>query len=29
MPSDLTLEKALGVYKYKTTKVTKPKAKKK
>jgi hypothetical protein len=27
MPSDLTLEKALGVYKYKTTKVTKPKKK--
>lgn len=29
MPSDLTLEKVLGVYKYKTTKVQKPKAKKK
>ncbi len=28
MPSDLTLEKVLGVYKYKTTKVQKPKAKK-
>ena len=27
MPSDLTLEQALGVYKYKTTKVTKPKKK--
>lgn len=29
MPSDLTLEKVLGVYKYKTTKIQKPKAKKK
>lgn len=28
MPNDLTLEKVLGVYKYKTTKVQKPKAKK-
>lgn len=27
MPGDLTLEKALGVYKYKTTKVQKPKKK--
>lgn len=29
MPSDLTLEKVLGVYKYKTTKVQKPKPKRK
>ena len=28
MPNDLTLEKVLGVYEYKTTKVQKPKAKK-
>lgn len=28
MPSDLTLEKALGMYKYRTTKVQKPKTKK-
>ena len=28
MPNDLTLKKVLGVYKYKTTKVQKPKAKK-
>ena len=29
MPSDLTLEKVLGVYKYKTTKIQKPKTKRK
>ena len=28
MPSDLTLEKALGVFKYKTTKISAPKSKK-